>query len=142
MTLQDEIIYLKNKGCMPANLILVDSHALDIPQKLRAVEPVLYIMYNPNTDKYEIHRRGFDNSLELNLPYRELDNRAVIAFVNGMDIKRMGKEIEAHNEKLRADQENKTKDEIGCKLRDMHTYCLRHVDKEKPDEKAYTARFV
>jgi len=142
MALQDEIIYQKNAGRMSANLILVDSHTLDIPRKLQEVDPALFIMYNPTTDKYEIHRRGFSNTLEMNLPYSTLDNRAIMAFVNGRDVWKVKDEIEANNAKIKADREQKIKHETSCKLRDIHTYCLRHVDKEELDQKAYTTRFV
>jgi hypothetical protein len=142
MLLQDEIIYQKNAGRMPKNLVLVESHPLDIPQKLREVDPALFIMYNPTTDKYEIHRRGFANTLEMNLPYRELDNRAVMAFVNGRDVWKVKAEIEANNEKIKADTERKTKHEMSCRLRDLHDYCSHHERVETLDKDAYSARFV
>jgi len=140
-TLQDEIIYQKNAGRMKRNLILVDSHTLDIPQKLQAIDPALFVMYNPATDKYEIHRRGMRNTLEFNLPYKELDNRTITAFNNAMDEKFLEK-MEAENEKLKADRNNAVKDETDCKLSDIHTYCKRHVDKEYVDKGAFKERWV
>ena len=140
-TLQDEITYQKNAGRMKQNLILVDSHALDIPQKLQVVDPALFVMYNPAIDKYEIHRRGMKNTLELNLPYRELDNRAIIAFNNAMDEKLLEK-IETENEKIQTDKDSKSNDEMSQKLGDIHTYCRRHADKEYVDKGAFKTRFV
>jgi hypothetical protein len=142
MLLYDEIIYQKNAGRMPENLLLVDSHPLDIPQKLKEVDPDLFIMYNPTTDKYEIHRRGYENTLEMNLPYQELDNRAIMAFVNGRDVWKVKAEIEANNAKIKADNEKRAKHEISCRLRDLHDYCSRHEREETLDENAYSTRFV
>jgi hypothetical protein len=143
---EKEVFYLKNAGVMKPNLRYVPDHISGVPQKLQAIDPALFVMFNPDTDKFEIHRKGmFDvgaTSVEMNLPYKGLDERAVMAFVNGRDVWKVKEEIEANNAKIKADRDKEIQHETSCRLRDLHDYCYHHEDRETLPADAYSTREV
>lgn len=130
--IQDEIIYLKNAGRMDKSLIYVEDNVYDIPRRLRQeVNPDFVVMFNPETQKYEIHRlcRGM-YTLELNLPYDALDARAITHALHARDVERVRKEIEENNARIDEAKRKEKEHEISCKARDLFDYCNRHMDKE------------
>ena len=142
--IQDEIVYTKNAGRMSKCLILVENHVTDIPKRLQEeVNPSYIVMFNPKTQKFEVHRRGRnDCSLELNLPFDELDSRAIEYALNARDISKIRKGIEEHNAKLDEERKKEIAHVQSCKTRDLFTYCNRHMDKETFDKDSYKTRFV
>ena len=83
--------------------IPVVSHALDIPARLKELDPNYVVMFNAATQKYEIHygESGW-STLECVLPYDELDERA-IRHVREHRIERMEaivREMEEHNRRI------------------------------------------
>lgn len=142
MTLKDEIIYRKNEGGMKKNLVLVESHVSGIIEDLQAIDSALFIMYNPSTNKCEVHRRGVSMTYEMGIPYEQLDRRVIYAYLNGLDIKKVEKEIEENNAKVELDAKKKTEHETSCRLRDTFDYVNRHSDKEVLGADAYSTRFI
>lgn len=142
--IQDEIIYMKNARRMDKCLVYVEDNVTNIPRRLQEeVDPNFFIMFNPKTQKFEIHRRGRnDYTLELNLPFEELDSRAIDYVLNSRDIKRAREEMEEHNAKLDESNRKRTEHIQSCKTRDLFDYCNHHSDKETLDENAYKTRFM
>lgn len=142
--IQDEITYLKNSGRMEKDLIYVEDSVHDIPRRLRQeVNPDFIVMFNPKTQKYEIHRLCREMyTLELNLPYDELDARAITFALHARDIDRVRKEIEETNAQIDEAKRKAINDEKSWKAKELFDYCMHHSDKETWDEGAYTTRWV
>jgi len=140
---EPNIVYFKNAGHMRKNMIYVESHTSGVLEELQNIDSELFVMFNPDTQKYEVHRNRLGiYTLELSLPFDELDSRAVEYLLNTRDVKKTQMEIEKHNEKLDADRKKIADHEKECRLTDLHTYCSRHEDKETLDKNAYSTRFV
>lgn len=86
----------------------VFTSTLFIPERLREYDPALFLLYNNETERFEVHSLA-DKSLlgGTVLPYKRLDNRA-IEYVKRHDIRRRGREIfreiEASEEKAERDR--------------------------------------
>lgn len=141
--LQDYITRVKNAKRMNRNLILVENHVTDIPERLKEIDPDFFVMFNPKTQKYEIHKRVLHGiTLELNLPFDELDSRAIDYLLNTRDVAKVHKEIEEHNAKLDEDRRKVIDNETECKAKEIFDYAYHNESKEKPDEGAYSTRWV
>lgn len=145
MVTPDEIIYFKNSRAMLPYLIHVETNVYDIPERLREIDKGYFVMFNPKSQQYEVHHREqITGTLCLNLPYSELDTRA-IEFVQKTrieNIKKVIAEMERNNELLEIDATKRRHEYIEQSAKDLHTYCSRHEDKEKLDPGAYKTRFV
>ena len=143
--LQDQIVYFKNAHCMFPYLIHVESDVMDITKRLKEIDLNYFVMFNPRTQKYEVHHaEQIDGTLCLNLPFDELDSRA-IDYVQKHRIenfKRIIAEMDAHNEKLKMERLSKSKDIAEQKAKEIYTYCSRHSDKDTLDDGAFKTRFV
>lgn len=135
--IQDTITYLKNAGKMDKRLIYVEDNVHDIPRRIRQeVNPDFIVMFNPKNQKYEIHRIDGRYSLELSLPFDQLDSRAIEHALYSRDVERVRRDIEENNLRLDEEKRKRKEDERSCKVRDLFTYCNRHMDKEAWDEGA------
>ena len=140
--IQDDIVYLKNAGRMAKNLILVEDSVCEIPQRLREINPGYVVMFNPDTQKYEVHILAERYTLELTLPYDELDERAITYALYVRDMQRVRTDIEENNKRLDEAKLKEQEHEKSCKVRDLFTYCNRHVGKETFGDGAYKTREV
>jgi|GEM_PF-2034988 len=80
----------------------VYSNTYCIPERLRAMDSNLFVVFNTKTQKYEIHSlANKGDSFSLQVPFRELDARCE-NFVMKYDLRRHGwqiyRDIEAENE--------------------------------------------
>lgn len=146
MITHDDIVYFKNAGRMKENLVHVETNPLLIPERIREIDSGYFVMFNPDTQKYEIHHKDQYFTLALNLPYRELDTRAVIVILNTRieRIKEIQKEIEEHNAKIERDNERRIKDKVEWMANDIHKYAMMHDDDEqrRAFKEAYKTRMV
>lgn len=141
--IQDTLIYLKNAGRMNKNLIHVESHVTDIPGRLKEINPNFITMFNPSTQKYEVHRLDVDgHTLELNIPYAELDERAIGYALHAREVQKVQREIEEHNRLIDEAKQKEIENEQKCKTRDLFDYCNHHTDKEAFPENSYSTRWV
>lgn len=84
-------------------LIPLFDHVLDIPQRLYEYDSSLFICFNRQTQKYEIHSLTQDgDSLCMTVPYKELDVRAM-RWLWQNDIRMHGKAIFHRIEKSEED---------------------------------------
>lgn len=141
--IQDTLIYLKNARRMNKNLIHVESHVTDIPERLKEINPYFITMFNPKTQQFEVHRLDVaGHTLELNIPYTELDERAIRYAVHAREVEKVRKEVEENNAKLDREKREAAENVQKCKTRDLFDYCNRHMDKETFDDNAYSTRWV
>jgi hypothetical protein len=144
-TIRDRIVYFKNAHMMMPDLILVESDVMDITKRLRKIDKNYFVMFNPRTQKYELHNaEQRDVTLCLNLPFDELDSRTIdhVQKYRIENLKKIIAEMEANNLKIEIEKENRLKDTQREIMKDIYTYCNRHTDKEVLDEGAYKTRFV
>lgn len=129
---QDTIVYLKNAGRMDKKLIYVEDNVHDIPRRLRQeVNADFIVMFNPKSQKFEIHRLCKDMyTLELSIPYDNLDSRTIDLALHARDVERVRKEIEENNARIDEAKRKEKEHERSCKVRDLFDYCNRHTDKE------------
>lgn len=77
------------------HLIPIYDSAHDVPQRIHAYAPDLFVVLNPKSQKFEIHSAehdGYSPSIQCVLPYNDLDARAE-KFIRQNDIRVRGKEI-------------------------------------------------
>jgi len=108
----------------------------DIPRRLREIDTDYFIVRNHKTNEFEVHHKGqIGNSLALNIPFKELDERT-IDLVKSTSIQysqNIINEMERNNEKLETDKIKK-RNEMGQEIcKDIHKYVTRHEDKETID---------
>lgn len=111
----------------------VVSHALEIPERLRELDPAYFIMLNTRTQKYEVHYGEGPNTLECVLPYETLDERTV-RHVRSHRIERLetlAKEIEEHNRRLEEKTTRSFLEDAGQRLGDAAKYLQNNT---KTDE--------
>ena len=119
------------EGAYGENRIPVTSHALDIPDRLKAVDKGYFVAFNTISQKYEIHCAWQpDTTYCCTLPFDELDARA-IEYARAYSRERFAQtvaEMEAYNAKLSERREKELLDTAGYKTRMAFDY-LRHTDK-------------
>ena len=124
--------------------IEIRTHALDIPDRVRALDERLTIMLNRKTQRYEIWRSEPDGAtLECVLPYDQLDARTV-GHVRAHRIERLEmlqREIEEHNRRLEEKTRRAWLEKAGELTREAVKYLNGKADKdEAPDELIKEAR--
>lgn len=102
----------------------VISHALDIPERLKEIDPGYFVMLNTRTQKYEIHHGVGENTLECVLPYDELDERAVRhARKHRMErLDALIMEMEEHNRRLEEGAQRDFLNEAGARTKEAVKY--------------------
>lgn len=59
------------------NLVRIHNDVFDIAARLKEIDGGYYPVYNLKERRYEIHKEGMKNTLQLVLPYDSLDKRAL-----------------------------------------------------------------
>lgn len=112
---------------MMKGLRLISGNCFDIPQRLRGIDDDYRIYYNPQRAVFELHNLRHVPTLQLVLPYSQLDCRTV-EYVRRTRIDRIMSEIEGideHNQMLEQRLVNQTLDEIHQKTKDIINYMNR-----------------
>jgi hypothetical protein len=101
-------------------------------------------MLNKRKQRFEIHhsKQPF-NSYALTVPYSELDARTIhlVCETRRENRRKIIAAMNAHNEKLLLDMENKATDEFGQRLKGHYRYLDAHATDRIP-ENANTTRWV
>jgi hypothetical protein len=141
--LQDYIAYVKNAKRMYRHLILVENHVTDIPERLKEIDPNFFVMFNPKTQKYEVHKKVLHGiTLEVSLPFGELDSRAIDYVSSVRDAAKVRKDIEEHNVKIDEDRKKVIDNESQWKAKEIFDYAYHNESKERPDAGAFSTRQV
>lgn len=118
----------------------VHTSTLRIPERLKAIDKGYFVVRNHKTCQWEVHHSGqLDNTLALNIPYEELDERT-IKLVKSTRIEyaqNVFNEMERNNKKIEEDAKKQFDD--GCEViaKDIHKYCTAHESKETIDSDYY-----
>jgi len=98
-----------------SHLVPVFTNTYRIPERLREIDPNLFVVFNASTQGYEIHSlANTGHTFSLNVPFKDLDAR-LEAFVRKYSLrrgKRVFREIDEHNEKLEKSIEKQRSNDI------------------------------
>jgi pentatricopeptide repeat protein len=123
----DRLEQLKNSGYMDHANVLVGDNVFDIPRRLREINPNFFVVFNPNTQLYELHDEKQKSTFCLTFPFDELDSRCLDytrqRLVDRADT--LFKQMREKNLKLEADSDNKFIDEVGEASKDIYNYAVR-----------------
>ena len=107
-----------------------------IPERLKAIDSGYFMVRNHKTEAWEVHHKGqIGNTLALNIPYEELDERT-LKLVKSTSIEyaqNIFNEMERNNKKIEEDAEKKRKDMCETVCRDIHKYVTSHESKDTID---------
>lgn len=116
----------------------------NIPERLREIDAGYFVLRNHDTQTFEIHHREQPhNTFCLTVPYDELDERTLqlVLKTRICNAEKLFSQMEEHNRKIAARQ-NAIPEEATQKLKETLDYLDRHSDKDKPDDGAFTTRFL
>lgn len=107
------------------HLIPVYTNVYFVPERLKRIDPNLFVVFNRRTQKHEIHSlANIGDTFALLVPFSELDGRCE-QHVKKFDLKRHGKEIfrrmEEKNEELERANERQHKNDLQSIAREMYT---------------------
>ena len=105
-------------------LVLISENVHDIPQRICEIDARYMVYYNKIKSRYEIHARGHSPSLQLVLPYRQLDIRSV-DYVNMTRVDRQLDNIgniDAENEQIMSEKVNAILDKMQYKTKSLMSY--------------------
>lgn len=108
-------------------LRLISGNCFDIPQRIRALDDDYRLYYNVRKNVIELHHIRSHPTLQLVLPYRQLDARAV-EYVRRTRVDKIMAEIESideYNQKLQDTLISRTLDEIHIKTKCVVNYMNR-----------------
>ena len=114
--------------------VLTSTH--DIPERLKIIDNGYYVLRNHKTKQFEIHNSNqIGNSLALNIPYDELDERTIdlVKKTSIQYARNIFNEMERNNEKLEIDEKNKRQEMTNSVIKDMHHYVTAHPSKDTID---------
>jgi hypothetical protein len=126
---------LQDEGRVGANLELVETHVLNIPERIREAtgDDRFFVCYNPDTDRFEIHYNGKPFfTYEALVPFMELDSRT-IEWMLMMRIRNSREIVHAavaKNEKIGLDAEKVAQDRIHAYAGDIFYYKNNHPSKD------------
>lgn len=99
-------------------LLPVFSHTLNIPERLYAYNPRLFLCFNRHEQRFEVHSLDQEDSYCCTVPFRELDAR-VLQWVWQNDIRMHGKEIFRRMEREEQKREKQKEREMQNWIRDV-----------------------
>lgn len=104
------------------NLCAVENDLFDIANRIKNLDPDYVIYRNRQTNKFELHNTRYKPSLQLVLPYDELDMRSINYAVSTRieNIKKVAEEIEKENQKLEKQNCEKLQEEILEKVENVY----------------------
>lgn len=94
--------------------LLITNDLFDIADRLKSVNPFYKLVFNTETQKYEVYDTFRDDSLAFVVPYDELDARTVdyAKFTSVQNAKAIFAEVEKHNAELEKRQQYVLKQKI------------------------------
>ena len=117
--------------------IPVESHAMDIPKRVKEIDGDFFIMLNVGTQRFEVWRaENGSGVLECVLPYDGLDERAV-RHVREHRIERLetlAREVEEHNRRLEEGAKRRWLEEAGERTKEAFAYLGNKAEEEIPVE--------
>ncbi len=116
-------------------LIEVETNVFSIPQRVKAYNKDLFVVWNAKHERFEIHNhanRG--TTFCFAVPYKELDCR-VLELIRKGDVRNRGdsiyKEMHEHNRKLEEQNERERKHWIDTAVKESRPYFQKAYDESR-----------
>ena len=109
---------------MMRGLVLIKGSVHDVSERIHEIDNRYIVYYNKRKSRYEVHSSGCSPSLQLVLPYHQLDARSV-DYVNSTRLARRLDEIKRmddDNERLMASRDSAILDKMEYKTRSLMSY--------------------
>lgn len=105
------------------NLIVHD--LFNIAKRLRQIDKKYFVLRNKKLHRFEIHYKGKNSTLQLVLPYKNLDKRTLdlVLKTRVENRQKLFRQMEENNQKLIKNSTKKLVDEASFKLKEMLSYC-------------------
>lgn len=104
--------------------IKIESDVFDICERIKKIDENYFVLFNLNSNKFEIHNSKSKNSYCLTIPYGQLDSRA-IELLHSTSIRnydKIIKNLDAENEKNEQQAFEKAKEINDYKIREILKY--------------------
>lgn len=125
--------------------ILIVNDLFNISNRLKQIDNKYFVMFNKNTKKFEIHYKQNSNTLQLVVPYSNLDKRTVnlVLKTRVENKKKLFDEMEKHNIKLEKEKNKKIYEEANFKAKEMINYINTKSDNYNINfEKSYKTKWI
>ena len=109
---------------MKRGLVLIAGSVHDVPERIYTIDSRYEVYYNKRKSRYEIHAKGFVPSLQLVIPFKQLDSRTV----DYVSSTRMEKQLERikrmdeDNERMTTSRASAILDKMEYKTKSLMSY--------------------
>lgn len=125
------------EGIATENRFPVETNAFFIPERLKEIDPRLFVMFNRDTQKYEVHVTGQQGTtLGCELPFPDLDYRAIhhVREFSSSRIRIVASEIQKHNDRLEQTAIDGAFNRAGYKMKTAIDWAEHHPSNQMPPE--------
>lgn len=115
----------------------VQSDVYNISERIKAVDERFFIMFNRQTQKFEVHVKGQPaTTYGCELPFDTLDARALeyVRKYSAARNRELAREIVEHNDRLAEAQSGKHIENAGYKMREAIMWAEHHPSNQMPPE--------
>lgn len=123
------------EGVSTRERIAVTGDVYNITGRIKEIDPDYFVMFNRETQRFEIHIRGQECTLGCEIPYDELDARTLeyVRAHHSSRIAAIQREIELEERRAEAERKRAMR-EIHDRAADGFAYAAKRSDDEFPDE--------
>lgn len=103
-------------------LCVIENDLFDIANRIKNIDKDYVIYRNMLSGKFELHNTRYTPSLQVILPYDELDMRTIVYTVNTRveNIKKVAEEMEKENQRLEKENYAKMQNDILEKVENVY----------------------
>lgn len=121
---------------------IIEDTVMDIPQRLKQIDPGYFLVLNKQKDRYEVHHVGNRGGTYcLICPYDGLDSRLLdyVEETKSENARKLFAKMDADNEKRERDSKNQAADYIGEVAKDIYKFAKQdHKHRECRLDKVVT----
>lgn len=124
--------------------IFIKHDVFNIVKKLKKIDKKYFIVYNLNSKKFEIHYKNSANTLQLVLPYTQLDSRTLdlVLKTSVEHQKKLLDDMEKNNQKIEHEKQNRLLDEASFKAKDMLKYAENKTGENVNFNDSYKTKWI
>ncbi len=124
--------------------ILIVNDVFNIAKRLKKIDKNYFVLFNPISQKFEVHHRQSKNTLQLVLPYKFLDYRTLklVLETKVENQKKLLYEMELANQKLERQKQEKLLDEVSYKAKEMLKYADEKTGQDVDFKQSYKTQWI
>lgn len=124
--------------------IFIKHDVFNIIKKLKKIDKKYFIVYNLNSKKFEVHHKNSANTLQLVLPYDQLDSRTLdlVLKTSVEHQKKLLDDMEKNNQKIEQEKQNRLLDEASFKAKDMLKYAESKTGENVNFNDSYKTKWI